>query len=103
MSVPSAPLSEVSLALGSPYPRVMTAASDAPILVLSPRITEDSEAVARAASATGWEVDRLPSWRVPERLRDRKVALYGEVLFVEVVAARLGLTLLEAPAAWLTT
>jgi hypothetical protein len=77
-------------------------------LVLSPRDTDDSEAVASEAVAAaavraGWDVERLERWRAPERLRGRDVALYGEALFVEVIAARLGLALIEAPALWLTT
>ena len=69
-----------------------------PTLVLSPRVTDASEAMGEAALRLGWDVERLPSWNTPEHLRGREVAIYGEVLFVEVIAARLGLSLIEAPA-----
>jgi hypothetical protein len=62
----------------------------APTLVLSPRITDDSEAMTRAAATEGWDVERLPSWQIPEHLANPDVTPYGEVLFVEVVVARLG-------------
>src|SRR3954447_7792686 len=70
-------------------------------LVLSPRLTADSEALGAAARDAGWVVERLTSWRPPERLRSQDVAIYGEALFAEVVAAALDLVLIEAPPHWL--
>jgi hypothetical protein len=46
-------------------------------------------------------VERLGGRRPPDRLRDRDVVLYGEPLFAEVIAAELGVALLDAPFRWL--
>jgi hypothetical protein len=72
-----------------------------PVLVLPPRTIEDLGLMAAAALEKGWEVERLPNWRAPERLRDQDVALYGEWLFCEVIADAVGLLLLEPPLDWL--
>jgi hypothetical protein len=72
-----------------------------PTLVLSPRYTDDSRTLRTAAVAAGWGVERLGGWRAPGRLRDRDPVLYGEPLFVEVIAAQLDLAMLDAPADWL--
>jgi hypothetical protein len=72
-----------------------------PMLVLSPRYTADSRTLRTAAGAAGWGVERLGGWRAPGRLRSRDVVLYGEPLFVEVIAAQLGLAMLDAPPDWL--
>jgi hypothetical protein len=71
-----------------------------PTLVLPPRFTPDTIAVGKAASAAGWEVERLASWRVPEELRGQDVVLYGEPLFAAVVAEALGVVLLAPPFGW---
>src|SRR5262245_3156335 len=70
-------------------------------LILSPRITADSQAVGAAARQIGWEVERLEGWRPPERLHSQAIAIYGEALFAEVIAAALDLALIEAPPHWL--
>jgi hypothetical protein len=70
-----------------------------PTLVLPPRFTSDSHAVKGVALAAGWRVERLASWRVTEPLPDP--VLYGEPLFVAVVAPQLGLAMLEPPLDWL--
>ncbi len=70
-------------------------------LVLPPRFTPDTIAVAHAAEAAGWAIERLPNWRVPEWLRGQDVVLYGEPLFAAVVAGDLGLALLEPSFGWL--
>ncbi len=72
-----------------------------PTLVLPPRYTPDSIAVASAASAQGWSVERLASWRPPAWLAAEEVVLYGEPLFAAVVAEPLGLALLGPPPDWL--
>ncbi|MFI0351139.1 ATP-grasp domain-containing protein [Actinomadura sp. 9N407] len=72
-----------------------------PMLVLSPRYTADSRTLRTAAVTAGWGVERLGGWRAPDRLRGRDVVLYGEPLFVEIIATRLGLAMLDAPAGWL--
>ncbi|GAA2104725.1 ATP-grasp domain-containing protein [Actinomadura alba] len=72
-----------------------------PTLVLSPRYTSDSRDLRVAAVGAGWSVERLGGWRPPDRLRGRDVVLYGEPLFVEVIAAELGRALIDAPFDWL--
>jgi len=70
-------------------------------LVLPPRYTPDSIALASAAAAHGWSVERLGSWRPPAWLAGEDVVLYGEPLFAAVVAEPLGLALLGPPPDWL--
>jgi hypothetical protein len=72
-----------------------------PILVLSPRYTSDSKVLRVASGRAGWKAERLGGWRAPDRLRGQDVALYGEPTFVEVIAAQLGLALIDAPSDWL--
>jgi hypothetical protein len=72
-----------------------------PTLVLSPRITPDTDAMLEAAQAAGWEAGRLDNWRVPAGLNGHDVVLYGEPLFADVVAPSLGVALLQAPFDWL--
>ena len=70
-------------------------------LVLPPRYTPDSIAVASAAATEGWSVERLSSWRPPDWLAREEVVLYGEPLFAAVVAEPLNLALLGPPPDWL--
>jgi hypothetical protein len=73
-----------------------------PTLVLTPRFTEDSQALWRAAGRLGWAVERLPSWRVPEHLRGvPDPVLYVEVVFAPMLAETFGLQLVEPPEDWL--
>lgn len=72
-----------------------------PLLVLSPRYTSDSKALRAATGRAGWKAERLGGWRAPERLRGEDVAFYGEPTFVEIVAAQLGVRLLDVPFDWL--
>ncbi|MFG2002913.1 ATP-grasp domain-containing protein [Spirillospora sp. NPDC048911] len=72
-----------------------------PTLVLSPRYTDDSKTLRAAAGRAGWKTERLGGWRAPAHLRGEDVVLYGEPTFVEVIAARLGLALIDAPQDWL--
>ncbi len=60
----------------------------APLLILAPRVTDDSVTVWRTALANGWETRRLSSWRVPDELKGatRDLAIYAEPLFAEAVA-----------------
>src|SRR5689334_7193120 len=75
-----------------------------PMLVVSPRQTEDSDALFDAAQRLGWKRERLDSWRVSESLRHRDdLALYGEALFVRYLADQLGYALLEAVPTWLAS
>lgn len=68
-------------------------------LVLSPRFSDDSIALWRAAHAAGWRTRRLT--RIGEavelagELTGEPVALYGETLMADALRASLRLTLLE--------
>jgi hypothetical protein len=73
-----------------------------PVLLLPPRMTDDSQMLQQAAVAQSWRVERLANWRPPSWLRNEQVVLYGEPLFADVVAGSLGLALLECPPDWLT-
>ena len=73
-----------------------------PLLLLAPRVTDDSVRVWRAAMDLGWEVKRLATWRMdatPEV--EREVIVYAEPLFAEAVADQIGRVLLEPPPDWL--
>src|SRR5690349_1736229 len=73
-----------------------------PVMLLPPRMTDDSQALQQASETQGWQVERLANWRPPSWLRDEELVLYGEPLFADVVAGPLGLALLECPPDWLT-
>ncbi|MBI1281944.1 MAG: DUF4343 domain-containing protein [Anaerolineaceae bacterium] len=69
-----------------------------PTLILSPRYTPDSNALWKAAlDDADWTVERLQSHRPPAYLKGKDIAIYGEALFVNIVADELGLALLEPP------
>lgn len=73
-----------------------------PTLILTPRFTDDSQALWRAAGQLGWDVQRLTSWRVPEKLRGvPEPVLYLEGLFGPTLAEQFGLRLPEPPEDWL--
>jgi hypothetical protein len=73
-----------------------------PTLILTPRFTDDAQALWRAANRLGWEVERLTSWRAPEGLRNvTDPVLYLEGLFGPALAEQFGLRLLEPPDDWL--
>ena len=73
-----------------------------PTLVLTPRFTDDAQALWRAAGRLGWAVERLPSWRVPECLLTvTDPVLYLEGLFAPTLAEQFGLRLLEPAVDWL--
>lgn len=73
-----------------------------PTLVLTPRHSEDSHALWKAAARQGWSIERLPDWRVPAHLRalDEPV-FYGEALFAPSLGGELGLRLDNPPEDWL--
>jgi hypothetical protein len=75
--------------------------SSTPILILSPRFTSDSAILRNAALLAGWDTERLHIWRLPDRLYDRDLVLYGEPLFAEVIAGQCSLALMETPFDWL--
>ncbi len=68
-----------------------------PILILSPRYSDDSIKLRRAAVALGWDVMRLASWRCPDDFEPEEPVLYAEPLFNEAVAQELGLMVVEPP------
>jgi hypothetical protein len=73
-----------------------------PTLILTPRFTEDAQALWRAAVELGWDVERLSGWRVPDELRHvREPVLYLEGLFGPMLAEQFGQRLIEPPADWL--
>ena len=73
-----------------------------PTLILTPRFTEDAQALWRAANQLGWNVERLRSWQVPDELRQvPEPVLYLEALFGQTLAAQFGLQLLEPEIDWL--
>jgi hypothetical protein len=73
-----------------------------PTLILTPRFTEDAQALWRAAGQLGWRVERLTSWRVPEGLRAAPdPVLYLEAMFGPTLAEQFGLRLLEPAVDWL--
>jgi hypothetical protein len=73
-----------------------------PTLILTPRFTEDAQALWRAANQLGWQVERLRNWRVPEELRGvNDPVVYLEGLFGPLLAEAFGLRLLEPPVDWL--
>src|SRR5215472_3199578 len=75
--------------------------SAVPVLVLSPRYSEDSRVLRRAALQLGWHVERLGSWEVPERLLQCKLVFSGEMGYTQVIAHKLSWALLDAPSDWL--
>ena len=73
-----------------------------PTLILTPRFTEDAQALWRAANRLGWNVERLRSWEVPAQLRQvPEPVLYLEALFGQTLAEQFGLRLLEPELDWL--
>lgn len=78
---------------------------ESPLLLLAPRITDDSKSMWKTALDLGWSAHRIPHWRVPEDLigASRQIVIYGEPLFAEAVADQMGLVLLEPAIDWLTT
>ncbi|MDG3004330.1 ATP-grasp domain-containing protein [Paludisphaera mucosa] len=68
-----------------------------PTLILSPRYSDDSITLRRAAIALGWDVMRLAGWRPPEDFAPDEPVLHAEPLFAEAVAERLGLSVVEPP------
>lgn len=73
-----------------------------PTLILTPRFTDDAQALWRAASDLGWDIRRLATWRVPEDILGvPDPVLYLEGLFGPTLAEEFGLQLIEPPVDWL--
>jgi hypothetical protein len=68
-----------------------------PTLILSPRYSDDSIKLRRAAIALGWDVMRLASWRCPEDFDPEEPVLFAEPLFNQAVAEQLDLAVIEPP------
>ena len=79
--------------------------AETPIVLLGPRMTDDSVSVWRTCIELGWQPERIQGWRIPEHISaaGRPVMIYGEPLFAEAVADQTGLVLLEPSIDWLTT
>ena len=85
-----------------PYSSGDRARSDMPTLIFTPRFTDDSQALWKAAADLGWNAERLSGWRVPDHLRRMpQPVLYGEALFGPVLAEQLGIVLVSPPEDWL--
>jgi hypothetical protein len=73
-----------------------------PTLILTPRYSDDTQALWKAAAARGWSVERLGRWHVPEHLQQaHEPVLYAEALFGPSLAEQLGITLASPPDDWL--
>src|SRR3954464_5133761 len=68
-----------------------------PTLSLSPRYSDDTIKLRRAADALGWDVMRLASWRCPEGFDPEEPVLFAEPLFNTAVAEQLGSAVIEPP------
>lgn len=73
-----------------------------PTLILTPRQTEDTQSLWKAAARLGWSTERLGGWRIPDHVRSvDEPVLYAEALFGPDFAEQLGLQLLSPPDDWL--
>jgi hypothetical protein len=68
-----------------------------PTLILSPRYSDDSIKLRRAAIDLGWDVMRLAGWRCPEDFEPEEPILFAEPLFNQAVAEELGLAVIGPP------
>lgn len=73
-----------------------------PTLFLTPRYTDDSQLLWRAAGRAGWQVERVHGWRLTEDLLNvPDPVLYVEALVAPMLAEQLDLQLDEPPVDWL--
>lgn len=73
-----------------------------PTLILSPRQTEDSRQLWRAAIQLGWGIERLAKWEVSKELRSvPEPVLYIEPLMIPMVSEAFGLRVDEPDETWL--
>lgn len=73
-----------------------------PTLILTPRHSEDAQALWRAAIHLGWRVERLVNWRLSDQLKQvSEPVLYLEALMAQAIAQQLGVRLLNPPNNWL--
>lgn len=67
-----------------------------PTLVLSPRFTSDTQCLWRACNEVeGWDTHRAHHNAVPDNATDP--CCYGELMFCDIMASRMGLALLDPP------
>lgn len=73
-----------------------------PTLILTPRYTEDSQALWRGAVSLNWDVERLIKWQIPPHLLSvTEPVLYLEGLMAQTIAQQFKLKLIEPPEDWL--
>lgn len=72
-----------------------------PTLLLPPRYSSDSRDLRQAAEKLGWNTFRFSSWNPSQRSFPGKIALYGEPLFIDVIASLLDIVVLDHPITWL--
>src|SRR5688500_11616030 len=73
-----------------------------PTLILTPRMTEDSIALWRAAGRLRWGVERMTRFRPPDDLEvPEEPVLYVEALTAPLFAEAFGVALAEPPHDWL--
>lgn len=70
-------------------------------LILPPKFSAETIRVGKVARAAGWEVVRLTSWQIPDSLRGKDLAIYGEPLFAARVEDVLGIQFPNPPDDWL--
>jgi len=71
-------------------------------LILSPRHTPDSNTLWKTALDQGWKINRLYKYRIDDHIADSNAKIYGENLFVEIIAQQLDIALLSTPPLWLS-
>jgi len=73
-----------------------------PTLILTPRQTDDSRQLWRAAIELGWGVERITDWKIDgEFKRLDEPVFYVETLMTPIVAAAFNVKLSEPPEDWL--
>ncbi len=75
--------------------------TEAPVLLLAPRINETGLQLRTAAGLRGLRARTAASWRAPRELLGAPVHVYGGPLFADAVGRELGLALLEPAEDWL--
>ena len=65
-----------------------------PTLIVPDRRNTDIQALRDAALRLGWEAETLP-YRLPEHFAPKEPVLYGDALFCDLMAAQLGVCLIE--------
>lgn len=73
-----------------------------PTLILTPRHSDDTQALWKAAASRGWSIERLSRWHIPDHLQQaHEPVLYAEALFGPTLAEQLGISLASPPDDWL--